>query len=66
MIAALVSWSAFCLSTIMTFQRAAEGDDLGDDVPFKFWFMLSVCSLTVCIYCLSLIDEGGYAWMNFF
>ena len=61
MIAALVSWSAFFLSTIMTCHRAAEGDDLGDDVPFKIWFMLSVCSLTACIYCLSLFDIGGHA-----
>ena len=60
MIAALVSMSACFLSTIMTYQRAAEGDDLGDDVPFKFWFMLSVGSLTVCICCLSLMDMGAY------
>ena len=63
MIAALVSWSAFSLSAIMTYQRAAEGDDLGDDVRFKFWFMLSVFSLTACIYCLSLTDMGDSVWM---
>ena len=60
MIAALVSWSACFLSTIMTYQRATEGDDLGDDVPFKFWFMLSVGSLTACICCLTLMDMGEY------
>ena len=56
MIAAWVSWSTFFLSTNMTFQRAAEGDDLGDDV-------MSVCSLTARVYCLSLIDKGGYGGM---
>ena len=57
-IAALVSWSMF--SSSWRASGAAEGDAISD-VPFKLWSMLSACSLTVCVYCRSLMDIGDFA-----